>query len=392
MFLEKGRSALPPVNYSPESWKIDPAILSPKAQELWWAENQVPVEISEDNSLRPKILDACGMACVFCHNEGTPVAAVEKASGSHLHPSLGRVSIYASTNGVNFLPGRMRPDADLTTALGALRDRVGVSELHLTGGEPTLHPELPEIIALARGAGMNVKMTSNGENPRAFERCAEAGLNRVIFSIFGTDARSLSQVQHPKFQNEKLAQRKIDSLRRSIEQTAMHGISASANVVVPGPGHEGRIAGILDEFDSLSLRLLNSLDDGDGSFAAIYELLARLDATPTKLKVTAGSSNTRTDYQLPNGSEISFKQIRPARLDHICDGCEIDKQGKCEEGFYGLRLYVDEQGQYMVGVCIQRMDLVTHLDEFLAGDMPERIKAFREYERIAMEGYFNQPR
>jgi molybdenum cofactor biosynthesis enzyme MoaA len=383
-------SDVPPSSrYALESWKIDPSVLSEGAKDLWQKENEIPVHISEDNSLRPKILDACGMTCVFCHNEGTPVVT-EELQKKKLKPSLGRVSIYAGTNGVNFLPGRMRPNEDLLNAMSQLKMRVDVGEIHLTGGEPTLHPELPEIIELVKEAGLSVKMTSNGENPKAFERCAAAGLDKVIFSVFGANAGALSEVQHPKFKNRSFAQKKIDSLHCSIDQAAEHGIEAVANVVVPGPGHEDRVYNILNRFEHLSVRLLNSLNDGSESYVAIYELLSKLGAVPEDVKLTAGSSNARVRYHLPNGNQVSFKQIRPARFNEICMGCEIDQQGKCEEGFYGLRLYINDKGEYLVGLCIQRMDLVTHLDEFLASEMPERLKAFRQAEKAAMEVQFDQ--
>jgi len=269
-----------------------------------------------------------------------------------------------------------------------LNQSVDASEIHLTGGEPTLHPELPDIIAMAKSLGLSVKMTSNGENPRAFEKCADAGLDRVIFSVFGVNASELSMVQHAKYQNPKLAQRKIDSLHHSIDAATASGIKATANVVIPGSGHEDRVLGIINQFDGLSLRLLNSLDDGQASYAAIYEILAGLGAEPIEAKVTAGSSNARTNYLLPGGSEIAFKQIRPARFNHICKDCEIDRQGKCEESFYGLRLYIDQDDQYLVGLCIQRMDLAMHLNEFLQSGLPEKIKAYRQAEKSSMEEFF----
>ncbi|HET9850557.1 MAG TPA: radical SAM protein [Candidatus Saccharimonadales bacterium] len=375
----------PPIDYSLESWKIDPEILSPFARELWRAENDVPVVITEDRSLRPKILDACGMTCWFCHNEGTPVLS---EVGRTPENTLGRVSIYSATNGVNFLPGRMGPDTDFITALSKLQSVIGLDELHLTGGEPTLHPKLPEIIRASKNLGLSVKMTSNGENPRILERCAEAGLDKVIFSVFGTTASDLSKVQHDKFKNSYLAQRKIDSLYQSIAEIAEHGIEAVANIVVPGFGHEARVTGIMDQFEHLSIRLLNSLADGEQSYAAIYEILASLGAKPLRTKLSAGSSNARIDYQIPDGSKVSFKQIRPARFDSVCAGCEIDAKGKCEEGFYGLRLYVDQNGKYLVGVCIQRMDLVMELDDFLASGLPAEISAFRAAEKESMVDFF----
>ncbi len=57
----------------------------------------------------------------------------------------------------------------------------------LTGGEPTLHPELPRIAAYARSVGLHVRMITNGHRlaEEDFARAlAEAGLQLVHVSIY----------------------------------------------------------------------------------------------------------------------------------------------------------------------------------------------------------------
>ena len=66
------------------------------------------------------------------------------------------------------------------------RDYFGVV---LTGGEPTLHPELPAICAYAREQGLNVRMITNGHRlaqPAFAKAMAEAGLQSVHISIYST--------------------------------------------------------------------------------------------------------------------------------------------------------------------------------------------------------------
>lgn len=150
-------------------------------------ERTVPVTIGIDNSIRPKIIDACGMTCTFCHNEGTPVAgAVDRLTLLPLPAYAGgRVSVFQETNGVDFVPGQMQADDTFKNSLIAMRESLGVSELHLTGGEPTLHRDLPGIVAMAKEAGYSIKMTSNGENgARHIAACAEAGLEKNQFQYF----------------------------------------------------------------------------------------------------------------------------------------------------------------------------------------------------------------
>jgi molybdenum cofactor biosynthesis enzyme MoaA len=155
------------------------------------APGSIPTRVQRDSTLRVKIIDACGMTCVFCHNEGTPVVTdnrgvrpVEfKSNGKS-----GRVSIYLSTNGASFLPTAVPPDESFRSALLLLRDALGVTEV-------TLHPKLPELVGLVRRAGFAVCMTSNGENgAQVLPAAARAGLDRVNFSIFGTTPEELAEV------------------------------------------------------------------------------------------------------------------------------------------------------------------------------------------------------
>ncbi|MFT6398967.1 MAG: sulfatase maturation enzyme AslB (radical SAM superfamily) [Bradymonadia bacterium] len=59
----------------------------------------------------------------------------------------------------------------------------------LTGGEPTLHPELPGICRYAREQGLHVRMITNGHRlaePKFAKAMAEAGLQSVHISIYST--------------------------------------------------------------------------------------------------------------------------------------------------------------------------------------------------------------
>ena len=350
----------------------------------------ISVHLSTDQTLRVKIIDTCGMTCTFCHNEGTPVTAdnLNNAPGTYAGAGrTGRVSIYLRTNGATFLPAPVQPDDDFVQALTALRAALDVRELHLTGGEPTLHPGLPKLIALAVAAGLRVRMTSNGEHAAdQMAACAAAGLEKVNFSIFGTTPTELAAVQHARYGNPVRAARKLDALKAAVHAAVVHGVQVSANVVVPDHSHIERVHRLLDEYaPQLSVRLLNSLDHGQASIDAIEQALKERQAVAEARYVTAGVSGCRTAYRLPDGRRVYFKEIRRVRLPVICDGCRFNNDTDCHEGFYGVRLYRDRSGRYQVGVCIQRMDLCRPLDDFLASGLPDEIRRFRQadYERLA---------
>lgn len=351
----------------------------------------IPMHVDKDTTLRVKIVDACGLTCTFCHNEGTPVAVDNRKQPLGEFATAGasgRVSIYAGTNGAGFLPAPVPADEEFGHVLAALRDALGFTEIHLTGGEPTLHPSVAKLTSLATHAGYQVGMTSNGEHgERVLPDCAAAGLERVNFSVFGTTPAELAEVQHARYANPKLAERKIAALKRSIATCEENGVTASANIVVLDHSHVPRVHRLLDEYSPhLSVRLLNSLEHGSASIEAIERILTERGAVAEAHYITAGVSGARTAYRLPNGRRVFFKQIRPVRLPKTCAGCRFNNDTDCQEGFYGVRLYYDRAGRYHVGVCIQRMDLCLPLDEFLTSSLRDEILQLREseYGRLAV--------
>lgn len=342
-----------------------------------------------DRTLRAKIIDACGMTCTFCHNEGTPVAADTGTFVGMPTHRTGRVSIYTETNGCDFLPGKMKPDGFYWAALRMMARTMELNELHLTGGEPTLHPELPKLIELASELGYHVRLTSNGENgANAIPEAATAGLEKINFSIFGTTPEELAAVQSAKYRSIKRAETKLAALDASIETALRHGVRASANIVVPGFDHLDRVARLWDRYGAeVDLRLLNSLDDGQEAIDAIRAFMDDLSAVLVRRHVTAGVSGARTVYRTPDGREITFKEILPVRLPDTCIGCRFNNATDCHEGYYGLRMYCDTDGRYHVGVCIQRMDLTRPLEEFCSSDLSFEVRLFarRELSRLTKE-------
>lgn len=112
----------------------------------------VPTYVNKDITLRVKILDPCGLTCTFCHNEGTPVAVDNRRrriGDFSTSGSSGRMSIYAASNGATFLPAPIPADAEFGRVLTELGKALNLSELHLTGGEPTLHPAVARLTEIA---------------------------------------------------------------------------------------------------------------------------------------------------------------------------------------------------------------------------------------------------
>ncbi|MFF7360955.1 hypothetical protein [Streptomyces sp. NPDC008125] len=131
---------------------------------------------------------------------------------------------------------------------------------------------------------------------------------------------------------------------------------------------------------SIVVRMLVSLEDGGASLAAMQEVVDHLGAVPVRRVVTAGTSDQRVRYRLPDGRTLYAKSIRPVRLPETCTGCHFNNPEDCQEGYYGVRMYRAVDGPFMVGVCIQRMDLCLSLGEFVMSQRCREVATFREDE------------
>jgi cyclic pyranopterin phosphate synthase len=115
-------------------------------------------------NLRISITDRCGMACEFCHAEGQ--FAAEDV---------------------------LTPD-QIETAV-RIGSTFGVRQVKLTGGEPTLRRELPEIIERSRRWVEDVSMVTAGYTlPPMAGLLRDAGLDRVNISVHSPDDATHSRI------------------------------------------------------------------------------------------------------------------------------------------------------------------------------------------------------
>ncbi|KPI20258.1 hypothetical protein OK074_7600 [Actinobacteria bacterium OK074] len=119
----------------------------------------------------------------------------------------------------------------------------------------------------------------------------------------------------------------------------------SANLVVPDSGHTPRVLRIIEEYGRhVVVRMLVNLEDGGASLDAMKEILRTLGAVPVRHIFTAGTSDQRTRYRLPDGTD-------------------------CQEGYYGIRLY---------------RDLRTTLGEFVMSGIRDEVRYLRDQELLRL--------
>ena len=62
-----------------------------------------------------------------------------------------------------------------------------IPEIHLTGGEPTLHPGVCEFVNLIHNSGLRVEITTHGEYSKdVLQKLINANLDGIVFSMHCT--------------------------------------------------------------------------------------------------------------------------------------------------------------------------------------------------------------
>ena len=111
----------------------------------------------------------------------------------------------------------------------------GKTLLQLSGGEPTVRDDLPEIVAYAKQVGCKyVQLNSNGlrlaEDEAFVKRLADAGLSFVFMQFDGVD-----DVVYEKLRRRPM----LEVKKRAIEQCGRYGIGVTlVPVIVPGVNTE----------------------------------------------------------------------------------------------------------------------------------------------------------
>jgi uncharacterized Fe-S cluster-containing radical SAM superfamily protein len=92
-------------------------------------------------------------------------------------------------------------------------DRSDIDQVRLLGGEPTLHPQFPELIGLARARGKKVVVFTNGLMPEESLACLE--------ELSATECTVLVNVNDPSEAGEETFERQRATIRRLGERALL---------------------------------------------------------------------------------------------------------------------------------------------------------------------------
>lgn len=180
--------------------------------------------------LRLSITDVCNFSCAYCLPDG-----------------------YACDSERDFLSV-----AEITTLVRTFA-QLGTSKVRLTGGEPSLRKDLPQIIhQCATTPGIeHVALTSNGYK---LDKCAaqwvDAGLHSINISIDSLDPRLFASIT---------GHNTLDSILAGIDKALSLGLKVKVNAVLMRQYNAAEFAGFLNWIKTtpLSLRLIELMQTGD---------------------------------------------------------------------------------------------------------------------------------
>lgn len=315
-------------------------------------------------SLRVKVTERCPWRCSFCHDEG---------------------GLYSKD--LHWSPRTEEVILALQEVIPDLR------EVHYTGGEPTNNKHLAALTMGLVSLGLEVKTTTNGQfdKEKARELMA-AGLHHYNFSVLTTDPEFFLKIQsgrsilwnknnmgdpedqigvdynskNPKTNRLEWAQAQIDRQLGNILYLKEIGAKVKINTTVTEIPNAMAVMKWAKEHN-VTIRLLPVLGDGGRSMQLIQQLLRDVGAEEILRKADFGSSSASVIYKTADAYEFGVKYIRDKKLESMCKKCRRAADGSCQEQFYGVRLQLDEKGDFKVVLCIQEKmpETVMNIEEFL---------------------------
>jgi hypothetical protein len=182
----------------------------------------------------------------------------------------------------------------------------GADLVNLTGGEPTMHPELLELIALARRPEIGrVTVNTNGLNlarrPELAKELAEAGAY-VILSLDTLDKETSVRVHGRDITAQK---------RAALENLARYDVPTTLLMVLIGKVNEGELPAILELFEkspfvrSLTIQTMAYTGQGGGQFLPRQPI--PVDGVERRIEAASGGRLRQADFMpLPTAHPLCY--------------------------------------------------------------------------------------
>ncbi|MBR19624.1 MAG: GTP 3',8-cyclase MoaA [Euryarchaeota archaeon] len=181
---------------------------------------------------------------------------------------------------------------------------LGVEKIRLTGGEPLLRKNLPDLISMLSMRGVEIAMTTNGVLlPRYAPALSAAGLDRVTVSLDAIDESTFASITD--------SGHTVASVMAGIEAAESVGLGPiKINTVVKKNSNEDEILDLVERFSNrdIAIRFIEYMDVGTTNGWSMEEVVTAEEIrsiigvdeqiTPDK------KSDVAKRYRLSKGGEV----------------------------------------------------------------------------------------
>lgn len=185
---------------------------------------------------------------------------------------------------------------------------LGLDQVDLSGGEPTIRPDLAEVISYARDLGfVKIAIITNGirmANPEYVDMLVAAGLNDILLSTHGT-----TQEEHDGLTNVKGS---FDRIRKATQNIARHPeveLRFNATITSVNYGSLDALFDMLHDYDPTEVNLLVF----NGSQDAKTESPEEMRTVSTQVigdAIQAALTKHRDDFRIINVRWIPFCMVK----------------------------------------------------------------------------------
>jgi len=190
--------------------------------------------------------------------------------------------------------------------LAGLFISLGVEKIRLSGGEPLLRKDLPELISMLALHNVEIAMTTNGVLlPRYAPALSAAGLDRVTVSLDALDEATFAAITD--------SGHTVAAVLAGIEAAESVGLGPiKINTVVKKGANEDEILDLVERFSSrdIATRFIEYMDVGTTNGWAmedvvtadeIRSILSNLEPLPSQYH-----GEVAKRYRLPQGGEVGL--------------------------------------------------------------------------------------
>jgi cyclic pyranopterin phosphate synthase len=205
---------------------------------------------------------------------------------------------------------------------------VNLESVRLTGGEPTLYKELPELIYLLKEAGIpKVSLTTNGRLlKKRYKELVNAGLDSVNVSLDSLEEDTFQKINRTS---------NVSFVLEGIDAILQTGIEVKINSTIMKGFNDNQILPILDwaRERNVVVRYLELMKMGhlfhshEQYFFSEENILRTIQAKYELVEIGRGKSSTCNYWKISNGGKVGIISNHTKPFCSDCDRLRMDQLG-----------------------------------------------------------------